>query len=66
MMVTNELENHDRTLCWTYGTQFKEFFPDTAWDAIEAELETGWERVRRESKIEWEQARAHVRAAWEA
>lgn len=70
MAITDELEAdaleaHDRKLCWIYGKQSKEFFPDKSWAEVESILQLGWERIRRDSKIDWVQAKAHVRAAWE-
>lgn len=65
-MTYDELDHHERSLCWIYGKQSKEFFHDRHWDEVEHKLREGWERIRRESRIEWAQARAHVLAAWES
>jgi len=65
MTINEEIEDQDRKLCWIYGMQSREFFPDASWTDIELVLQTGWTRIRRDSSIDWRQARPHVRAGWE-
>jgi hypothetical protein len=66
MTPSDELQSHDRKLCWIYGTQSREFFPDQPWADIETTLRSGWDRVRSDSRLEWAQALPYVKAAWEA
>ncbi len=65
MTIVDDFENQDRKLCWIYGKQCKEFFPDKPWADVEVILQIGWERIRRDSKIDWTKARPHVKAAWD-
>lgn len=60
-----EVEHQDRKLCWIYGSQFREFFPDKAWADVELIMKLGWERIRRDSRIDWHQAMPHIKAGWE-
>ena len=65
-MTQHGLDHHDLALCWTYGTQSREFHAGKRWEDVEGLLRDGWLRVRGLSRLEWDAALPHVRAAWEA